>query len=120
MMKKYKITATTTAFLLGASVITPTGSAFATTKYNVQSGKLVNSKTKKVVQNYKVYKNVLYKNGVKYTGTKKGIVYKKGKKFSGIQKSIYYKAGKRGTGDYRKVYYYKGKKHAGIAATSKL
>ena len=135
MMKKYKITAAASAFVLGASAIVPSMSAFAATKYQLKSGKLVHSKTKKVVRSYKVYKNNLYKNGKKYTGTfqrtfynqgkkytgtKKGIVYKKGKKLTGLQKSIYYKAGKKGTGDYRKVYYYKGKKHKGIATASKL
>ena len=130
------------AVALGVSTIGATGigaSAATTFKVNAK-GKLVTKKGT-VVKGYKKYKNVLYKDGKKYTGTRSGQYYKAGKlatgdynnvfyskgiAYTGIAKSsvkykgLYLIKGKKGTGDYKKFYYVAGKKYTGIAKKSKL
>ena len=105
-MKNYKLIKTAAAVALGASIVTAAvvpGStdASAASKYKVSNGKLVNTKTGKVVKGYVVYNSKLYyngklKNGYKTVGTGKSIkLYyngslKKGYKTAKENKLLFY------------------------------
>ena len=97
-MGNNKIVKTAAAVALGASVLATSvapGAASAATTYKVQSGKLVNAKTGKVIKGLKVYKSKLYNNGKKVKGYKiySKKLYKDGSLFSGSYKKVYYVAG---------------------------
>lgn len=130
-MVNFKFFKSSTAIILGVSVLTTTvvvpgidSSAKAIYKTN-SKGILVNSKTNKVVKGYKSYKGKLYKDGkkltglykkkyyykgVKATGTYKGAYYYKGAKkvTTGLYNGYYYKKGVKATGTYKGAYYVKG------------
>ncbi|WP_397537219.1 immunoglobulin-like domain-containing protein [Rummeliibacillus pycnus] len=119
-MKNYtqKLIKSATAFALGASVITSAvvavdTTASAKTSCKVSHGKLVNSKSHKLIAGFKTYQSVLYKNGKKFTGVYKGKYYKGGTLFTGVVTKTYYKKGVKATATVKGVYYKQGKPFTG-------
>lgn len=122
---KFKPVAVT---LFGATVVTSTVAIGAfntdaatqkvkkvTTSAKVsKSGKLMNTKTGKVIKGIVSYKGKVYKDGKKATGVVGGTFYKNGKKATGLSKGVYYKNGTKGTGTYKGIQYSKGSKSNGL------
>lgn len=110
-----------TAIVVATSLVTTsinTTTAEAAT-YKIKSGKLVSAKTNKVVKGYKLYKNILYKDGKRKTGYAlyKNVLYQNGKKKTAttVYKNILYVKGKKSTGykRHKNILYYNAEKFTG-------
>lgn len=68
-----------TAIILASSLTFATLPADAAANYKTKNGKLVHTKTSKLVKGYVTYNKKLYKNGKLYSGIHNDKLYKKGK-----------------------------------------